>query len=355
MPKALIAMSGGVDSSVAAYLMKKAGYRCIGATMKLFHNEAIGVGRNRACCSLDDVEDARGVAYRLGIPYYVFNFSDDFEQQVISRFIRAYERGATPNPCIDCNRYLKFERLYQRAAELGCAYVATGHYARIEQRGNRFLLKKALDSGKDQSYVLYAMTQEQLAHTVFPCGELSKAQTRKIADKEGFLNADKPDSQDICFVPDGDYAAFIERYSGKKYPPGEFIDASNTVIGRHNGLIHYTIGQRKGLGISAPQPLYVTEIDTEHNQVRLDKNQALFTHELDAGDFNWIAFENPPRHFCAKARIRYRQEEMSVAVDVLPNGGVHLCFDEPQRAVTKGQAVVLYDEDNVLGGGTILS
>ena len=209
MSRALIAMSGGVDSSVAAYLMKQRGFDCIGVTMKLFSNEEIGCSRAKTCCSLEDVEDARSVAYRLGIPYYVFNFTEDFGRQVIDRFVAAYENGATPNPCIDCNRYLKFERLYRRAAELGCDRVATGHYARIEKQGDRYLLKKASDESKDQSYVLYAMTQEQLAHTAFPCGALNKTQTRQIAEEQGFLNAEKPDSQDICFVPDGDYAAFI--------------------------------------------------------------------------------------------------------------------------------------------------
>ena len=242
-------MSGGVDSSVAAYLMKQRGFDCIGVTMKLFSNEEIGCSRAKTCCSLEDVEDARSVAYRLGIPYYVFNFTEDFGRQVIDRFVAAYENGATPNPCIDCNRYLKFERLYRRASELGCDRVATGHYARIEKQGDRYLLKKASDESKDQSYVLYAMTQEQLAHTAFPCGALNKTQTRQIAEEQGFLNAEKPDSQDICFVPDGDYAAFIRRYTGKSYPDGPFVTTRGEIIGRHRGIIHYTVGQRKGLGV----------------------------------------------------------------------------------------------------------
>ena len=347
-------MSGGVDSSVAAYLMKQRGFDCIGVTMKLFSNEEIGCSRAKTCCSLEDVEDARSVAYRLGIPYYVFNFTEDFGRQVIDRFVAAYENGATPNPCIDCNRYLKFERLYRRAAELGCDRVATGHYARIEKQGDRYLLKKASDESKDQSYVLYAMTQEQLAHTAFPCGALSKTQTRQIAEEQGFLNAEKPDSQDICFVPDGDYAAFIRRYTGKCYPDGPFVTTQGTIVGRHRGIIHYTVGQRKGLGISSDRPLYVQSIDAAKNTVVLGENRELFGTELNAVNFNWIAFETPPDILRAKAKIRYRHQEQWATVEVTGKNTVHLVFDAPQRAVTRGQAVVLYDGDTVLGGGEII-
>lgn len=354
MSRALIAMSGGVDSSVAAYLMKQRGFDCIGVTMKLFSNEEIGCSRAKTCCSLEDVEDARSVAYRLGIPYYVFNFTEDFGRQVIDRFVAAYENGATPNPCIDCNRYLKFERLYRRAAELGCDRVATGHYARIEKQGDRYLLKKASDESKDQSYVLYAMTQEQLAHTAFPCGALNKTQTRQIAEEQGFLNAEKPDSQDICFVPDGDYAAFIRRYTGKSYPDGPFVTTQGTIVGRHRGIIHYTIGQRKGLGVSSDRPLYVQSIDAAKNTVVLGENRELFGTELNAVNFNWIAFETPPDVLRAKAKIRYRHQEQWATVEVTGKNTVHLVFDAPQRAVTRGQAVVLYDGDTVLGGGEII-
>ena len=354
MSRALIAMSGGVDSSVAAYLMKQRGFDCIGVTMKLFSNEEIGCSRAKTCCSLEDVEDARSVAYRLGIPYYVFNFTEDFGRQVIDRFVAAYENGATPNPCIDCNRYLKFERLYRRAAELGCDRVATGHYARIEKQGDRYLLKKASDESKDQSYVLYAMTQEQLAHTAFPCGALNKTQTRQIAEEQGFLNAEKPDSQDICFVPDGDYAAFIRRYTGKSYPDGPFVTTQGTIVGRHRGIIHYTVGQRKGLGISSDRPLYVQSIDAAKNTVVLGEDRELFGTELNAVNFNWIAFETPPDVLRAKAKIRYRHREQWATVEVTGKNTVHLVFDAPQRAVTRGQAVVLYDGDTVLGGGAII-
>ncbi len=347
-------MSGGVDSSVAAYLMKQRGFDCIGVTMKLFSNEEIGCSRAKTCCSLEDVEDARSVAYRLGIPYYVFNFTEDFGRQVIDRFVAAYENGATPNPCIDCNRYLKFERLYRRASELGCDRVATGHYARIEKQGDRYLLKKASDESKDQSYVLYAMTQEQLAHTAFPCGALNKTQTRQIAEEQGFLNAEKPDSQDICFVPDGDYAAFIRRYTGKCYPDGPFVTTQGTIVGRHRGIIHYTVGQRKGLGISSDRPLYVQSIDAAKNTVVLGEDRELFGTELNAVNFNWIAFETPPDVLRAKAKIRYRHQEQWATVEVTGKNTVHLVFDAPQRAVTRGQAVVLYDGDTVLGGGEII-
>ena len=277
MDKVLIAMSGGVDSSVAAFLMKDQGCECIGATMKLFQNEDIGVKATKTCCSLEDVEDARSVAFRLGIPYYVFNFSDDFKGQVIDRFISAYERGATPNPCIDCNRYLKFERLYERARVFGCDAIVTGHYARIEQENGRWLLKKALDESKDQSYVLYSLTQEQLAHTRLPLGAIHKSETRRIAEEQGFYNADKPDSQDICFVPDGDYARFIARYTGHDCPAGDFVDEGGHVLGQHRGIVHYTVGQRKGLGIAADAPLYVKRIDTAENRVVLSGNDAVRT------------------------------------------------------------------------------
>ena len=351
--KVLIAMSGGVDSSVAAYLMKLQGYDCIGVTMKLFHNEDIGVSRTKTCCSLDDVEDARSVAYSLGIPYYVFNFKDDFRSQVINRFVSAYENGTTPNPCIDCNRYLKFERLYRRAKEIGYNTIVTGHYARIEKENGRYLLKKALDTSKDQSYVLYSMTQEQLAHTKFPLGEIKKSETRQIAEEQGFFNANKADSQDICFIPDGDYAGFIEHYTGKHYTHGDFISTDGQLLGRHKGIIHYTIGQRKGLGISSRSPLYVCAIEADSNKIVLGYNDDLFLKELDADNFNWIAFDTPPEKLRAKAKIRYSQKEQAVTVSTSNKSIVHIVFDEPQRAVTKGQAIVLYGGDTVLGGGVI--
>lgn len=355
MKKAIIAMSGGVDSSVAALLIKEKGYQCIGATMKLFHNDDIGKSRANTCCSLDDINDARQVADTLGMPYYVFNFTDNFKEKVIDKFISCYENGCTPNPCIDCNRYLKFDKLFERMKEIGYDYVVTGHYAEIEfdKETNRYILKKAFDKTKDQSYVLYSMTQNQLAHTLFPLGNLNKEQTREIAGNHGFINARKHDSQDLCFVPDGKYIDFIKKYTKKEYPNGNFIDKSGKILGKHNGIMGYTIGQRKGLNIQSQCPLYVTDILTDTNEIVLGSNEDLFSSVLYAKDFNWILWDTPPSSFRAKAKIRYRQQEQNATVYVLENGYIKIEFDEPQRAVTKGQAVVLYDGDIVIGGGEI--
>ena len=351
--KALIAMSGGVDSSLAAKLMKDKGFDCIGCTMKLYHNEDAGIESSRTCCSLDDVEDARSVAYKLGMPFYVFNFTDAFRDTVIRKFIESYENGITPNPCIDCNRYMKFDKLYERAKTLGCDYIVTGHYARIEEQAGKFVLKKALDETKDQSYVLYFMTQDQLVHTMFPLGSMQKTEVRAIAKESGFVNADKPDSQDICFVPNGDYASVIELQTGKESAEGNFVDKQGNNLGRHKGVIHYTIGQRKGLGVSSTEPLYVCNICPKDGNVVLGSNDDLFSREADVSDFNWISGEVPGSEFRCKAKIRYRQPEQWVTV--IPTGAdtVHIVFDEPQRAITPGQAAVFYDGDTVLGGGTI--
>ena len=353
--KALIAMSGGVDSSVAAFLTKEEGFDIKGVTLKMFGNELIGKSQESKCCSLSDVQDAESVCRRLGIPFYVFNFKDKFEKEVVQRFVKAYEEGRTPNPCIDCNRYIKFGYLYQRMQELGCDYVVTGHYARVEQdpETGRFLLKKALDPKKDQSYVLSALTQEQLAHTMFPLGSMDKAETRRIAEEQGFINAQKHDSQDICFVPDGDYAGFIGRYTGKEYPHGDFVDEEGRVLGEHKGIIKYTIGQRKGLGLALPAPLYVLRKDTDGNRVILGPNADLFSKAMEVCDFNWIAFDEPEEPFHAAVRARYSQKEAPAVVTPLGNGRVHVEFDEPVRAITSGQAAVVYSGDTVIGGGTI--
>lgn len=351
MKKAIVAMSGGVDSSVAALFMKEQGYECIGATMKLYDNEDIGVDREKTCCSLDDIEDARAVAYKLGMPYYVFNFKDEFEHKVIDKFISTYEAGGTPNPCIDCNRYLKFEKLMKRMEELQYDCVVTGHYADIEYVNGRYMLKKGKDLSKDQSYVLYSLTQYQLEHTVFPLGKYSKDEIREVAEKNGFINAKKRDSQDICFVPDGDYSKFIEQYKGKTYPSGNFVDKQGNVLGKHNGLIRYTIGQRKGLNIALGHPVYVISKDIESNTVVLGSNDDLNKKSLVARDFNWIA-QKPDEKISCCAKTRYNMREVP-CVAYCNDDKVIVEFDEPVRAITPGQAVVLYDGDYVLGGGTI--
>ncbi|MBQ3426842.1 MAG: tRNA 2-thiouridine(34) synthase MnmA [Clostridia bacterium] len=350
--RAVIAMSGGVDSSVAAYLMKERGYDILGVTLRLFANEDVGI-REKSCCSLSDVEDAKSVARRIGIEHYTFNFSDDFREKVIDRFIDAYEHCRTPNPCIDCNRFIKFRRLLERAFELECDHVVTGHYARVEKAGDRYILKKGLDVSKDQSYVLWAMTQEQLQHTLLPLGELSKDQVRSIAAEQGFINAKKRDSQDICFVPDGDYAAFIERYTGKDYPNGNFVDLEGNVLGEHKGLIRYTCGQRKGLGLALPKPMYVCGIDSAENQVILGDNADLYSDRLDAEDINLIAADKLDNPIRVEAKVRYSQSAQPATVWQTGEDRLHVEFDEPQRAITGGQAVVLYDGDVVIGGGTI--
>lgn len=348
-------MSGGVDSSVAALLMKEKGYTCMGATMKLYQNEDVGLRREHTCCSLDDVEDARSVAYALDMPYYVFNFADRFKTDVIDKFVHSYETGVTPNPCIDCNRYLKFDKLFQRMVELNYDYVVTGHYAQIDfdENTGRYLLKKAVDHNKDQSYVLWSLTQEQLKHVQFPLGGMEKCEVRALAEAHNFINARKHDSQDICFVPDGDYAAAVERLTGAHSEPGRFVDTQGRPLGTHRGIIHYTIGQRRGLGIAAETPLYVCGIDVPNNEVVLGRNDDLFSTELDASGCNWISGDVPDAPLRVTARIRYRQPEQPCTVTATGPDTVHVSFETPQRAITRGQAVVFYEGDTVLGGGTI--
>lgn len=349
-------MSGGVDSSVAALLTKESGDECIGATMKLYNNEDIGVRREKTCCSLDDVEDARSVAYQMDMPYYVFNFTADFHTEVMDRFVEAYENGCTPNPCIDCNRYLKFDKMFHRMQEIGYDYIVTGHYARVEydEKRDRYLLKKAVDDTKDQSYVLYMLTQEQLAHVKLPLGGLRKDQVRVIAEKHGFINARKHDSQDICFVVNGKYSDFIEQYREKTYPEGDFVDLEGNVLGRHKGIIRYTIGQRKGLGLSLKESMYVVAVDPVKNQVILGRNDDLFSRELVANDVNLISVDHIEGEMRVKAKVRYRHEEQWATVTQPEPDKIRVVFDEPQRAITCGQAVVLYDGDVVVGGATII-
>ncbi|HBT95543.1 MAG TPA: tRNA 2-thiouridine(34) synthase MnmA [Coriobacteriia bacterium] len=356
---AMIAMSGGVDSSVAALLAIRAGYDCTGVTMRLFDNEDIGIERESTCCSLSDIEDARSICNKLGIPYYVFNFTDTFAEQVIDRFINDYENGRTPNPCIDCNRYLKFDRLLKRAQETNFDYVITGHYVRREydEASGRYLLKRGLDHNKDQSYVLYGMTQEQLAHTLFPLGELTKHEVRDIAREQGFLTAEKSESQDICFVPDRDYGAFIRHYTGKQYPGGDIVDDDGAQLGSHSGIIDFTVGQRKGLGVAVGHPLYVTALDPKSATVFVGEEEGLLHKTAVLEDVNLIACASIEGELECTAKHRYRSVDKPVTVTQSEgaSGEVTLTvtFDEPQKAITSGQALVLYNGDVVIGGGTI--
>ena len=355
MSSVLIAMSGGVDSSVAAYLAKQQGYDCTGVTMKLFENTDVGAGSDKSCCSLEDAEDARNVAYSLNMPFYIFNFADEFKKQVIDRFIESYQNGQTPNPCIDCNRYLKFDRLLRRAKELEKDYIVTGHYARIETDAGsgRRLLKKGVDLSKDQSYVLYALTQEQLKTALFPLGGLLKSRVREIALESGFINAKKSDSQDICFVRGGGYADFIRQYTGQEPQKGRFMDTSGRDLGEHRGIIYYTVGQRKGLGLIAAEPMNVCAVSADNDSVIVGTSEELYAKTLIARDINIIPADRIDTPMKIRAKIRYKQPEQPATVWQVGADTLRVEFDSPQRAITKGQAVVLYDSDIVVGGGTI--
>ena len=350
-----VAMSGGVDSSVAAVLLREQGHDLSGVNLRMFHNEDLGESREKTCCSLADAEDAALVARRMGFPFYVFDFSQVFRETVIRDFMEEYQAGRTPNPCAVCNREVKFGALLRRIRTLGSDCLATGHYARIEQdaASGRYLLKRAVDRSKDQTYFLYMLTQEQLAHTLFPLGGLHKTEVRQIAEAHGLVNARKHDSQDICFVPDGKYADFIERTAGAPSPVGPFLDAEGRILGQHKGLIRYTKGQHKGLGLSTEEPLYVLKKDAAANAIYLGPDSALWSRELVAGQVNLIAVAELSAPMRVTAKTRYSQREAAATVEALPDGCIHVVFDEPQRAITPGQAVVLYDGEVVVGGGII--
>lgn len=352
--KVMVAMSGGVDSSVAAAILLEQGYAVSGVTLKLYNDENPAAQTSgRTCCSLEDVEDARSVAARLGIDHYVFNFTQEFHRDVMERFAAGYAAGETPNPCIDCNRYIKFGKLRERADALGIDAIATGHYAIVEQVGDRYRLKKAKDQSKDQTYVLYGMDQVELSRTLFPLGNYTKEEVRAMAVSRGLINARKPDSQDICFVPDGDYGGFLERAMGFPVEPGEIVTVDGQVVGVHQGLFHYTIGQRKGLGIAAGFPLYVVGMEPGANRLIVGPEKTLYCDSLFVEDVNWLAGAPPDQPLVADVKTRYGKE--TAVATVTPQGEKRALvrFHVPRRATAPGQAAVFYQGDEVIGGGVI--
>lgn len=354
--KVVVGMSGGVDSSVAAWLLKEQGYDVIGVTMQIWQDEDNKVQEeNGGCCGLSAVDDARRVASSIGIPYYVMNFKQEFQKNVIDYFTEEYLNGRTPNPCIACNRYVKWEALLQRSLSIGADYIATGHYARIDKLPNgRYAIRRSATLAKDQTYALYNLTQEQLAHTLMPVGNYSKDKIREMAEEIGLQVANKPDSQDICFVPDGDYATFIEENADTPICQGNFVTPDGKILGKHKGIIHYTVGQRKGLGLALGYPAFVLEIRPETDEVVIGTYEESLTHTLRANELNFMSVEDITEPIRVFAKIRYNHKGAWCTVEKTGEDEITCTFDEPIRAVTPGQAVVLYDGEYVLGGGTIL-
>ena len=355
--KVVVGMSGGVDSSVAAWLLKNQGYDVIGVTMQIWQDEEEAVMEEHGgCCGLSAVDDARRVAAALDIPYYVMNFKKEFKENVIDYFIDDYLHGRTPNPCIACNRYVKWESLLKRSLDIGAEYIATGHYARVEKLSNgRYAIRNSATAAKDQTYALYNLTQDQLSKTLMPVGEYTKDQIRAMADEIGLLVAHKPDSQDICFVSDGDYASYIEENSDVKITPGNFVLSDGTVVGKHKGIIHYTVGQRKGLGLSLGHPVFVLEIRPKTNEVVVGSNEESMSRYVRADQVNFMTVEDLTEPKRVWAKIRYNHRGAWCTVEKTGEDEILCTFEEPQRAITPGQAVVLYDGEYVLGGGTIIA
>jgi tRNA-specific 2-thiouridylase len=351
--KVVIGMSGGVDSSVAAYLLKEQGYEVIGIMMKLSPDNPDYEENESGCCSISAANDARRVADVLNIPFYVMNFKDVFKTNVIDNFIDEYMEGRTPNPCIVCNKIIKFEEFLRKAKGLGADYIATGHYAKVEKIEGRFLLKKSDDDKKDQTYALYSLTQEQLSRTLMPCGDYTKPEIREIAQKIGLEVYRKKDSQEICFIPDNDHGAYIVKYGGRKIKPGNFVDKQGKVLGVHKGIVYYTIGQRKGLGIALGKPIFVTDINPLTNQVILGDEEDIFKTTLIAKDLNFIMFDKIESDLRVTAKIRYSAKPQLATLIPLENNRMKVVFDDKQRAITKGQSVVFYLENSVVGGGII--
>lgn len=353
--KVVIGMSGGVDSSVAAYLLKQQGYDVIGVTMQIWQEEADNIQEeNGGCCGLSAVHDARRVADQLEIPYYVMNFRKEFKENVIDYFVHEYLEARTPNPCIACNRYVKWEALLKRSLDIGADYIATGHYARVIQLPNgRYTLKQSVTQAKDQTYALFNLTQDQLSHTLMPVGDYSKDQIRKIAEEIHLMVANKPDSQEICFVPDDDYANFIKEETGTEIPEGNFVDLDGNILGRHKGIIHYTIGQRKGLGLALGRPVFVVDIKKETNEVVIGDNKDVFAKGLLADKVNFMSIASLEEEMRVRAKVRYNHRGADCTIRMVGEDQIECVFDEPQRAITPGQAVVFYEEDYVVGGAII--